>query len=264
MALTPDEITQLRDRVLAAQKEAYAIPKLTDDFPAMTIADGYAVQNALRQRLCAEGGHQAGWKIGLTSKAKMQQMGVSVPSIGFLMEDTARMAGSSITTHDLVHPRVECEIAFFTKAELRGPHCTAEQVLAATDYVVPALEIIDSRFSGFKFDLPSVIADNGSSARFVPGTKRYAVDALDLSTIHVTLEKNGEPVATGVSDAVLGNPAIAIAMLVNLLAEQNESLPAQSFVMSGAITEAIPVKAGDNIRATFDGMGEITIQFRSA
>lgn len=261
--LTPDEINQLCDRVLAAQKGAYAIPKLTDDFPAMTIADGYAVQNALRQRLCAAGGRQVGWKIGLTSKAKMLQMGVSVPSIGFLMEDTARADGSTISTQDLVHPRVECEIAFFTKAELHGPNCTAEQVLAATDYVVPAIEIIDSRFSGFKFDLPSVIADNGSSARFVPGTNRYAPDALDLCTIHVALEKNGEPVASGMSDAVLGNPAIAIAMLVNLLAEHGETLPAQSFVMSGAITEAIPVKPGDSIRAQFDGMGEIAIQFRS-
>jgi 2-oxo-3-hexenedioate decarboxylase len=264
MALTPDEVNQLRDRVLAAQKGAYAIPKLTDDFPAMTVADGYAVQTALRHRLFAEGGRQAGWKIGLTSKAKMLQMGVSVPSIGFLMADTKRAAGSTVTTQDLVHPRVECEIAFFTKAELRGPGCTAEHVLAATDYVVPALEIIDSRFSGFKFDLPSVIADNGSSARFVPGTNQYAVDALDLCAIHVTLEKNGELVTTGISDAVLGNPAIAIAMLVNLLAEQGETLPAQSFVMSGAITEAIPVKAGDSIRAVFNGMGEITTQFRSA
>jgi 2-oxo-3-hexenedioate decarboxylase len=262
--LTPDEINQLCDRVLAAQKGAYAIPKLTDDFPAMTIADGYAVQNALRQRLCAAGGRQVGWKIGLTSKAKMLQMGVSVPSIGFLMEDTARADVSTISTQDLVHPRVECEIAFFTKAELHGPDCTAEQVLAATDYVVPAIEIIDSRFSGFKFDLPSVIADNGSSARFVPGTNRYAPDALDKCTIHVALEKNGEPVASGMSDAVLGNPAIAIAMLVNLLAEHGETLPAQSFVMSGAITEAIPVKPGDSIRAQFDGMGEIAIQFRLA
>jgi 2-oxo-3-hexenedioate decarboxylase len=176
---------------------------------------------------------------------------------------SARRA-APLPRRDLVHPRVECEIAFFTKAELRGPGCTAEHVLAATDYVVPALEIIDSRFSGFKFDLPSVIADNGSSARFVPGTNQYAVDALDLCAIHVTLEKNGELVTTGISDAVLGNPAIAIAMLVNLLAEQGETLPAQSFVMSGAITEAIPVKAGDSIRAVFNGMGEITTQFRSA
>ncbi|AJP48637.1 4-oxalocrotonate decarboxylase [Rugosibacter aromaticivorans] len=264
MALTPNEVNQLCDRVLAAQRGAYAIPKLTDDFPAMTVDDGYAVQAALRRRLCAEGRRQAGWKIGLTSKAKMQQMGVSVPSIGFLMEDTARADGSTISTQDLVHPRVECEIAFFTKAELRGPDCTAEQVLAATDYVVPAIEIIDSRFSGFKFDLPSVIADNGSSARFVPGSTRHTVDALDLRAIHVSLEKNGEPVVAGVSDAVLGNPAIAIAMLVNLLAVQGESLPAESFVMSGAITEAIPVKAGDSIRAKFDGMGSVNIQFDAA
>lgn len=261
MPLTPDEVTQLRDRVHAAQSGAYAIPKLTDDFPAMTIQEGYAVQNALRQKLCAAGGRQAGWKIGLTSLAKMQQMGVSVPSIGFLMADTLRAEGSTVTTSDLVHPRVECEIAFFTNADLHGPNCTAKDVMAATDYVVPALEIIDSRFSGFKFDLPSVIADNGSSARYVPGKQHFSPTAFDLTKIAVSLKKNGEEKAAGVSDAVLGNPAIAIAMLVNLLSEQGEHLPGGSFVMSGAITEAIPAQAGDSFCATFAGMGEVSINF---
>ena len=128
----------------------------------------------------AEGRRQAGWKAGLTSKAKMDQMGVRVPSIGFLLADMARAEGSVVRTDDLVHPRVECEIAFVTKAKLAGRDCCREDVLAATDFIVPAIEIIDSRFSGFKFDLPSVVADNGSSARYVTGGRALRPEEVQL------------------------------------------------------------------------------------
>ncbi len=160
-----------------------------------------------------------------------------------------------------MHPRAECEVAFVTKADLKGPNCTRQDVLDATDYVLPAVEIIDSRFSGFKFDLQSVIADNGSSARYVGGGRaRYPAD-IDLSTLGVVMEKNGEIVATGASAAVLGHPAEAIAMLVNILAEQGEMLAAGSFVMRGAITEAIAVKPGDNIVARFQELGSVSVRF---
>jgi len=259
--LTRDDVVRLCERVEGAQLRAYEIPKLTDEYPSMSIDDGYAVQNELRRRWLARGHRQVGWKVGLTSKAKMEQMGVHVPSISFLMADMARPENSAIRVDDLVHPRVEAEVAFVTKKTLRGPNCTREQVLDATDYVLPAIEIIDSRFAKFKFDLPSVIADNGSSARFVGGGRaRYAAD-VDLRTLGVVLEKNGEIVAMGASAAVLGHPAEAIAMLVNILAEQGEELPAGSFVMSGGITEAIPVAAGDSICARFQELGSVTIRF---
>jgi 2-oxo-3-hexenedioate decarboxylase len=207
-------------------------------------------------------GHKlVGWKAGLTSKAKMQQMGVNVPSIGFLTDQMARPESSIVRTDDLVHPRVECEVAFVMNKALRGPNCTRQQVLDATDYVLPAIEIIDSRFSGFKFDLPSVVADNGSSARFVAGGRpRYAAD-VDLRTLGVVMEKNGEIVAIGASAAVLGHPAEAIAMLVNILGEHGEELPAGSFVMSGGITEAIAVKAGDSVIARFQELGSVSVRF---
>ena len=261
LTLTREDIVRLCERVEGAQTRAYAIPKLTDEYPAMTVADGYAVQAALRRRFIAQGHKLIGWKAGLTSKAKMVQMGVNVPSIGFLTDRMARPENSAINTSDLVHPRAECEVAFVTKKTLKGPNCTRQDVLDATDYVLPAVEIIDSRFSGFKFDLPSVIADNGSSARYVGGGRaRYPAD-IDLSTLGVVMEKNGEIVATGASAAVLGHPAEAIAMLVNILAEQGEILPAGSFVMSGAITEAIPVKPGDNIVARFQELGSVSVRF---
>lgn len=259
--LSRESIVRLCERVEGAQQRAYAIQKLTDEYPAMTIADGYAVQNELRRRFVAQGHKQVGWKIGLTSKAKMQQMGVDVPSIGFLTDRMARPENSAISVSDLVHPRVECEIAFVTKKTLTGPGCTVQDVLDATDCVLPAVEIIDSRFSGFKFDLASVVADNGSSARFVAGGRaRYPAD-IDLRTLGVVLEKNGEIVAMGAAAAVLGHPAQAIALLVNVLAGLGETLPAGSFVMSGAITEAIAVQAGDNVIARFQDLGSVSMRF---
>lgn len=261
ITLSREDIVRLCERVEGAQTRAYAIPKLTDEYPAMTIADGYAVQSELRKRLLAQGHRLVGWKAGLTSRAKMKQMGVDVPSIGFLTHKMARPENSAISVSDLIHPRVECEVAFVMKEALYGPDCTRENVLAATDYVLPAVEIIDSRFSGFKFDLASVIADNGSSARFVGGGRPRYVDDLDLRTLGAVLEKNGEVVAVGASAAVMGHPAQAIAMLVNILAELGEHLPAGSFVMSGGITEAIAVKAGDNVVARFQDLGSVSMRF---
>lgn len=261
ITLRPSDIALLTDRIDTAQKNAQAIPKLTDDFPGMTLADGYAVQMELRRRWRAAGLRQVGWKAGLTSKAKMMQMGVNVPSIGFLMAAMARPEGSAVRTDDLVHPRVECEIAFVTKDRLAGAHCTREEVLAATDFVLPALEIIDSRFSGFKFDLQSVVADNGSAARYVAGGRPRRATDVDLASLGVVMEKNGEPVAMAASAAVMGHPADAVALLVKVLDELGEDLPAGSFVMSGAITEAVAVKPGDNVIARFQELGSVSARF---
>lgn len=261
LTLNAEAIERLTDRIEAAQRDATAIPKLTDDYPGMTLADGYAVQQALRRRWLTAGRRQAGWKAGLTSKAKMDQMGVRVPSIGFLMADMARPEGSAVSTADLVHPRVECEVAFVTRAPLAGAHCSRADVLAATDFVVPAIEIIDSRFSGFKFDLPSVVADNGSSARYVTGGRAMRPEALDLTTLGVVMEKNGEAVAMGASAAVMGHPADAVALLVAVLHELGETLPAGSLVLSGGITEAIAVKPGDCVSARFQTLGSVGMRF---
>ena len=261
LTLSREDIVRLCERVEGAQTRAYAIPKLTNEYPSMTIADGYAVQNELRRRFIAQGHRLVGWKAGLTSKAKMQQMGVDVPSIGFLTDRMARPENSAISTSDLVHPRVECEVAFVMKKTLKGPNCNRDYVLDATDYVVPAVEIIDSRFSGFKFDLESVVADNGSSARFVAGGRARYVDELDLRTLGVVMEKNGEIVTMGAAAAVLGHPAEAIAMLVNILADMDEELPAGSFVMSGGITEAVAVQPGDSVIARFQELGSVSMRF---
>lgn len=259
--LTAAQVQALTDRVEAAQRGAAAMPKLTDDHPGMTLGDGYAVQLALRDRWVAAGARQVGWKAGLTSKAKMDQMGVRVPTVGFLLADMARPESSAVRCDDLVHPRVECEVAFVTKAPLAGPHVTREQVLAATDFVVPAIEVIDSRYAGFKFDLQSVVADNSSSARYaIGGQPRLAAD-VELDALGVVLEKNGEPLAIAASAAVMGHPADGVVMVVKVLHELGETLPAGSVVLSGGITEAFPVKPGDVVSARFQSLGSVGLRF---
>jgi 2-oxo-3-hexenedioate decarboxylase len=161
----------------------------------------------------------------------------------------------------MIHPKVEPEIAFVTKAALRGPGCHIGAVLAATDFVLPAIEIIDSRYRDFKFDLKSVIADNCSSARFVVGGRIAAVADVDLRTLGVVMEKNGEIVAMGAGAAVLGHPAAAIAMLANSLAERGEEIPAGSLILSGGITEAVSVAPGDNVTLRIQSLGSTSIRF---
>ena len=169
--------------------------------------------------------------------------------------------GGEIKTSELIHPKVEAEICFVTKAPLRGPGCHVGAVLAATDFVIPAVEIIDSRYRDFKFDLKSVIADNTSSSRFVVGGRMRDPAELDLRTLGVVLEKNGEVVSMAAGAAVLGHPAIPVAMLANQLAQRGEEIPAGTFIMTGGVTEAIAVEAGDHVMTRFQDLGSVSMRF---
>jgi 2-oxo-3-hexenedioate decarboxylase len=156
---------------------------------------------------------------------------------------------------------VEAEICFITKHELRGPGCNIASVLAASDVVLPGIEVIDSRYRDFKFDLKSVVADNTSASRFVVGGQIADARSVDLRTIGVVFEINGEAVALGAGAAVLGHPAAAVAMLVNHLGERGQVLPAGSLVLSGGVTEAIAVKAGDHVNLRIQGLGSVSLRF---
>lgn len=260
--LDSQTLRTLADRVLQAQDNAAPMAKLTDDFPDLSIAHGYDVQDELTRRWVARGDRQVGVKAGLTSRAKMEQMGVHLPGFGVLMASMARPENGVIDTAALIHPRIEAEIAFVMNADLHGEDVTLAQVIAATDYVIPAVEVIDSRFENFKFDLPSVIADNCSSARYVTGGRPLDPRGMDLRTLGVVIEVNGEIRALGASAAVLGHPAEAVRMLVTHLAQRGQSLKAGSFVMTGGITEAIPVAAGDTVLARFQDMGSVSFRMQ--
>ena len=261
MKLTQQVIEQLAEHLENAELQAHDVVKITDEHPEMDWEDAYAIQNEILRRKLARGNKLVGLKAGLTSHAKMKQMGVETPCFGFLVDYFSVADGGEIKINELIHPKVEPEIVFVLKRALKGPGCHIGNVLAATDFVMPGLEIIDSRYRDFKFDLKSVIADNCSSSRFVLGGQAVPVGKLDLRTLGVVMEKNGEHVAIGAGAAVLGHPAAAIAMLANHLGARGEEIPAGTMILSGGVTEAVAVKAGDSVSLRIQALGSVGVRF---
>jgi len=261
MALDKATIEKLAKHCEDAELNAHEITKITDDYPEMTYEDAYDIQWTARKAKEARGHKIVGMKMGLTSQAKMKQMGVPNPCYGYLADYFAYGDGAEIKIDELIHPKVEAEIAFVLKNDLEGPGCHIGDVLAATDFVMPAVEIIDSRYKDFKFDLKSVIADNSSSSRYVTGGRMRDIKDLDLKTLGVVMEINGEVVQLGAGAAVLGHPATSIAMLANMMSERGETLKAGSYILSGAITAAMSVKKGDNVTVKFQDLGTLSMRF---
>ena len=261
MKLDAATIAGLAEHLESCQLQVHDTLKITDEYPHMDWDDAYAIQAEILRRKLARGLRLAGLKAGLTSHAKMKQMGVTTPVFGFMTDDYAVPDGGECRMSELIHPKVEPEIAFVTSRPLRGPGCHIGTVLAAIDFVIPGIEVIDSRYRDFKFDLKSVVADNTSAARFVIGGQPMGVAGVDLRTVGIVMEKNGEPVAFGAGAAVLGHPAAAIAMLANHLGARGEEIPAGTLILSGGITEAVAVKAGDNVSLRVQGMGSTGLRF---
>jgi 2-oxo-3-hexenedioate decarboxylase len=261
MALDRQTIFGLAEHLDTCELQARDTPKITDEHPGMDWDDAYAIQDELLRRKLGRGARLIGLKAGLTSHAKMKQMGVDTPVFGFMTDDFAVPDGGSCRMSELIHPKVEPEIAFVTSRALKGPGCHIGHVLAATDFIIPGIEVIDSRYRDFKFDCLSVVADNTSAARFVVGGQPLSVAGLDLRTIGIVMEKNGEPVAFGAGAGVLGHPAAAVAMLANHLGARGQEIPAGTLILSGGITEAVAVKAGDNVSLRVQGMGSTGLRF---
>ena len=259
--LDQETIEKLAEHLENAELQAYEVTKITDDYPNMTFTDATDVQWEIRRRKMSRGHKVVGMKMGLTSWAKMKQMGVEMPCYGFLADYFSLPDGAQVPFDKLIHPKVEAEIAFVTNKELSGRNLTVEDVLAATELVVPAVEIIDSRYKDFKFDLTSVQADNSSSTRFVVGSHAAKPEDFDWSTIGVVMQKNGEIIELGAGAAVLDHPAASVAMLATMLAERDEVIPAGTFIMTGGITAAVLVEKGDSIVVRYQGLGTVTMKF---
>ena len=261
MKLDPKTVLALAEHLENAELGARDVTKITDEYPDMDWDDAYAIQDEIRRRKEARGNRTAGLKCGLTSFAKMKQMGVETPVFGFVSDYMARPDGGEIKLSELIHPKVEAEICVVTKAPLKGPGCHLGNVMAAVDLVLPAVEVIDSRYRDFKFDLKSVIADNTSSSRFVIGGRSRSLDDLDLRTLGVVLEINGEIKTMAAGAAVLGHPLAAVAMLANHLGARGQEIPAGSFIMTGGVTEAVAVKAGDSVLVRYQDLGSVSMRF---
>jgi 2-oxo-3-hexenedioate decarboxylase len=254
-------VAQLAEHLENAELNAQDVKKITNDYPDMDWVDAYDIQWEIRRRKEERGTKIAGLKMGLTSYAKMSQMGVDTPIYAFLADYFSVPDGGAIKTAELIHPKIEAEVAIVTNKNLTGPGCTIAHVMAATECVMPAVEVIDSRYENFNFDLKSVIADNASSSRFVTGGTMRRLDGLDLKNLGVVMEKNGDIVGMGAGAAVLGHPLSAVAMLANMLAERGEEIPADTFIMTGGITAAVAVKAGDAVCVRYQNLGAINFTF---
>jgi 2-oxo-3-hexenedioate decarboxylase len=251
-------VIQIDDRVVALRKAELSrttIPKLTDAQPDLTVAAAYEIQRRLVGLRLDAGERLVGAKLGLTSAAKQYEMSVSEPIYGLL---TDGMRGEPDLAR-LIHPRAEPEIALILGRELRGP-ATVEEVLAATRAVAPAIEIIDSRYEGFRFRLADVVADNASAARFVLGEERPLADLPPLPLIGCVLTVGGAVHATAAGAAVMDDPALAAAWLVERLAERGEGLSPGSIVLTGGLTAAVTLERGVAVRAEFDRLGTVEVQ----
>jgi len=265
MILTPEQQRESARSLQRAADRAEPIPMLTERFPALGTDDAEAIQFELLQILRGRGQRVAGYKMGLTSRAKMEQVGVDQPLWGFLTDASACEDAAEIDASELIHPRVEPEVAFVLRDALAGPDCDEAAVFAATEYLVPALEIIDSRYKDFRFDLASVIADNTSAARFVLGREHrdpLQPKPVELGAAPVRLWRNGELVESATTAAVLGHPARSVAALAALLHQRSDSVPAGSVVLTGAATAAVPAVAGDHFEAEIGDLGRVSVRFR--
>jgi len=248
--------------LLAAEASRKPIPPLTETDPGITVEDAYRIQLRVVEMKRSAGQAVVGKKIGLTSAAMQAMLGVGEPDYGHILNGMVVMEGEKIPASDLIAPRLEGEIAFALKEDLRGPGVTLTEVIRCTEGVIPALEIIDSRVRDWKIKLPDTVADNASSARIVLGGKLTSPAGLDLRTVGMVMEKNGEVLATAAGAAVLGHPAGAVAWLANKLAAYGIALRKGEVILSGALTAAAPVAADDFFRADFGPLGDVKIKFR--
>jgi 2-oxo-3-hexenedioate decarboxylase len=253
----PQDITELAARLAKATADRAAIPPLSDGLPGLDAATGYAIQAVAREAA----GPLAGWKLGATSRAKQDQVGVHEPVRGFLASASALDLGEPLVTAQLIQPRAEPEIVFVMGRDLSGPAVTAADVLAATAGVAAGIEILDSRFVDYRFTMPDVIADNTSAGRYVVGAP-VPPDGIDLRLAGVVLEHNGEVTATAAGAVALGHPAAAVAWLVRALAAAGHGLRAGQIVLSGGLTAAVPLRPGDVVVATIDHLGTVELACR--
>ncbi len=260
MILT-DTVEAIAEELFAAEAEIQEIDTFVDRYPELDTDLAYKVQERLIGMKCRRQKTRVrGHKLGLTSVAKQKMMGVHEPLYGVLLDDMELDQHEPISLQPFIHAKIEPEIAFVFERDVKGP-ISVPEVLAATAYVMPAFEIIDSRYRDFKFTLPDVIADNASSSRFILGDRIKKIDNLDLKVTGSVFKKNGQVIATGTGASVMGHPARAVAWMVNKLAERGQFVKAGEIVLSGALTEAFRIEENDVFSVGFDGLGAVQAVF---
>lgn len=257
MAVT--DIKSASEKLLAAEDSRTSISRITEEWSGLDLETAYKVQREVISARTAQGRKIIGTKLGLTSKAKQVRMGINSPLTAKLLDNYYLATDTPIPLAALIQPRIEPEIVFIMKQDLRGPNVTAAQALAAVESVHAGFEVIDSRFTDYSFALPDVVSDNASSAYFYMGNKGVSPADLDLTFEAVALSVNGKCVATATGAAVQGHPAEALALAANSLAAQGDYIRAGEIVLTGGLTDAVPVEAGVQISAEFTNLGSLFI-----
>lgn len=245
----------------AALAASNAVQPLSERYPDLDIDAAYAIQQELLKLRLKAGECVIGKKVGVTSRAVMDMLGVQQPDFGWLTDAMLVADGAGVQASRFIQPKAEGEVAFVLERSLRGPGVTPAEVLASTRGVMPSIEIVDSRIEDWRIKITDTVADNASCGAFVLGGELVDVRDVDLGTCGMVLEKNGEVVATGSGAAALGAPANAVAWLANTLGAMDVALEAGEVVLSGSLAAMTPVLAGDNVRVTIGGVGACSVRF---
>ena len=259
--LSDDVRRTVADALRVAEVERAPIPPLRDTWPDIDVVDAYEIQLLNIRRRLETGARVNGHKVGLSSKAMQEMMGVDEPDYGHLLADMEVSSGEPVDAARYCYPRVEVEVAFILGETLPGEGCTEEDVIRATEYVAPAIELIDSRVLDWNIKIADTIADNASSAGYVLGPERVRPEDVDLENIEAVLIRNGEKVAEGRSDAVLGNPVTAVSWLADKVASFGVTLEAGHVILPGSVHRAIDVRPGDEFVADFHDFGSVHLSF---
>jgi 2-oxopent-4-enoate/cis-2-oxohex-4-enoate hydratase len=259
--LEAESVAAFAGELYMALRERHTVPPLIARAPSLTIDDAYAISLAVLAKRRADGERIVGKKIGVTSKAVQNMLGVHQPDFGFLTDRMWVEGDIDIAKHGLIQPRAEAEIGFILKDALKGPGVTAEQVIAATAAIVPCFEIVDSRIANWKIGIVDTVADNASCGVFVLGESRADPRAHDLPNLHVTVTKNGQPLSEGYGHAVQGSPAEAVAWLANTLGAHGVVLDAGDVILSGSLVPLEDARAGDVFEMELHGVGGCTARF---
>lgn len=259
--LSDETITGIADELVAAGQNRTPVARLTARYPEMTIEDSYRVQNLWRKRSEENGRRLAGRKIGLTSRAMQMATGITEPDYGIIFDDMIHETGVEITWADYTHPRVEVELAFKLGRDITGPNATIFDVLDATDYVVPALEILDSRIEMEGRTIVDTISDNAAMGSMVIGGNPVRPNDVDLRWVSAILFKNQIVEETGVGAGVLNHPASGVHWLANKIAPHGDGLKAGEIILAGSFTRPMWVHEGDTVLADYGQLGTVTCRF---
>ncbi len=265
--MTPQDHARAAADLLQAEASGQQIGLLSLRHPEMDMDDAYAVQNAIFEQKLAQGRRVIGWKIGLTSKAMQYALNIDIPDSGILFDDMAFDTGSTVPKGRFIQPRIEAEIAFVMKSAIGGADVTREDVVAATDYVTPSIEILDTRIlradpeTGRARNVFDTISDNAANAGIVLGAERHAVDAFDLRWVGALTFRNGEIEETGLGAGVLNDPVESVVWLARRMAQYGQSIEPGQIILSGSFIRPVECPAGTRIHADFGTFGSVDINF---